>query len=371
MPDVERPPAPPECAEDGRPRGTPTLTDLIRGRVPPARAAAPTAAPAQSLTRVLRAQPPPAARAAEAAPAAATPEQADPARVPAAEQTALEDLRAAHELFQQAVGTMEEALGAVRAQRPLPIDRLERVLAALLQSLRRGDALLVPFFGGGQAPGGRAPAAVSLCVLSVKIGMHLEYPAEALRALGLTALLHCALAQGPRRADPAQVMRALNPEYSEVAERALQVAERCDGSGPRGLRGEAIHEHAQIVGVAELYLGLSQELPTRTRLGPPMALKRILQRERSAFAEPVLKALIRVLSTVPVGCLVRLNSGEIGRVVARNDGYPLRPVVSILGRRGQRLPEPKVIDLSQNPLLHFQEFVSEAALDADAEGAGR
>ncbi|MFN3476751.1 MAG: HD-GYP domain-containing protein, partial [Candidatus Methylomirabilales bacterium] len=161
----------------------------------------------------------------------------------------------------------------------------------------------------------------------------------------------------------AQLLRNLGPQYTWLAEVVLQVHEQMDGSGyPQGLRGEEIHEYAYIVGLADVYESLVHHRPFRRRLGPLEALKEILQRKRSAFPDRILKALIRALSTFPVGSLVRLNTGEIGRVMAKNKDFPLRPVVEILARRDKRLEEPVIIDLSQSPLLYIQGSVVEEAL---------
>lgn len=52
----------------------------------------------------------------------------------------------------------------------------------------------------------------------------------------------------------------------------------------------------------------------------------------------------------------------MGRVVKRNKGFPLRPVVQVLARRGKRLEEPLVIDLRESPLHYIQDSVVEEDL---------
>jgi hypothetical protein len=69
-----------------------------------------------------------------------------------------------------------------------------------------------------------------------------------------------------------------------------------------------------------------------------------------------------------VGCLVRLNSGEIGRVIEKNKDFPFRPVVEVLMRQGKKLSEPLLINLSQNPLLHIQESLVAEVLEQQAAG---
>lgn len=282
--------------------------------------------------------------------------------------------------FQRAVAIMEEVYQLVRARDSFPITNVEMAMDALLQNLEVSDALLVPFFNAGGRSVSPAKEVVNVCILSVKIGMQLNYLPDELRRLGLAALLHdIGMARIAKKAleatlkrrpeEGAQLIRGLGPSYARLAEVVLQVHERMDGSGyPMGLREEKIHEHAQIVGLADVYESLAQRPPLRPHVWPPAALKEILQRERTGFPGRLLKALIQVLATFPVGGLVRLNSGEIGQVVAKNENFPLRPVVAILVRRGKRLPEPKLIDLRQNPLLHVQQLVTEEMLEAELEG---
>ena len=63
----------------------------------------------------------------------------------------------------------------------------------------------------------------------------------------------------------------------------------------------------------------------------------------------------------PPGTVVRLNTEEIGRVIAVNRNHPLRPRVEIMAdARGQRLPAPKTIDLSDSPFIYITGPVTES-----------
>ncbi|MFQ5657048.1 MAG: HD-GYP domain-containing protein [Candidatus Methylomirabilales bacterium] len=286
-------------------------------------------------------------------------------------------------IFKKAVETIDGILEAVRASGSFSISIVERVAEFLVQSLQAGDALMLSFFAtGGPSP---APAleAVNVCIVSTKLGLELGYTDDELRQLSLAALLHdigmVRLPKGLERKGPlnsveqallgrhvregARIVRELGPEYNWLAEVISQVHERVDGSGyPRQLKGTDVHEYAQIVGLADVYESLVHDRPHRQRLTPVEALKEILNRERTAFPDRILKALIQTLSPYPVGSLVRLNTGEIGRVVATNKDHPLRPVAEILFRGGKQLEEPAVIDLSQSPLLNVQESIIEESL---------
>jgi hypothetical protein len=60
--------------------------------------------------------------------------------------------------------------------------------------------------------------------------------------------------------------------------------------------------------------------------------------------------------------VVRLNTEEIGRVVAVNRNHPLRPRVQIMtDSKGQRLPSAKTVDLSESPFLYITGPVTEGS----------
>ncbi len=296
----------------------------------------------------------------------------------------LKGLDAPDQQLDKATGIVREILRAVKAQTPFSISSGEEAAKFLLQNLQAGDALLVPVFTPGGPSLDPALEAVNVCLLAVKFGLELGYTREELRQLSLAALLHdVGMARlpeglvekngplnpveraslGRHSEEGAQIIMGLGSEYSWLAEVIIQCHERVDGSGyPKALKGTEVHEYAQVVGLADVYESLVHHRPFRRRLSPLEALKEILSRERTAFPDRVLKALIQALSPYPVGSLVRLNTGEIGRVVAKDKDRPLRPVVEVLVRGGKRLEESMVTDLSQSPLLNIQDSLAEETL---------
>lgn len=270
------------------------------------------------------------------------------------------DIMASDDVFHRAVAITEEVLQSVRGRTSFSVTILEMMLGALLESLQTSDVLLLPFFSPGGGSANPAPKAVNVCALSLKIGTQLNYAPDQLRKLGLAALLYEA-GFGRTQKDEAPLVQGLGARYAGVTDVVVQLRERTDG-----VRDTEIHEHAHIVFLAGLIESLTRRRPARSGLGPSEAIKEVLQRERGTFPDKILKALIRILATLPVGSLVRLNTGEICRVVAKNDSFPLRPMVVVLVRRQKRLPEPTPIDLSQNPFLHIEGFVTEEMLDREA-----
>jgi HD-GYP domain-containing protein (c-di-GMP phosphodiesterase class II) len=300
------------------------------------------------------------------------------------EGSTLTDHETVDQVLRRAVNSIEAILQAVRTRTPFPLSLAAKAVEGLLRGLKDSDALLIPFFSREGPSPGPAREAVHVAIISLKIGLDLRYASEALHRLGLVALLHdVGMARLPEvlltrkgalhpevRAamqrhseEGARLLMGLGSQAGWLAEGVIQVHERMDGSGyPKGLTRQEIHDDAYIVGLADVYESLVHPRPFRRCLGALEALKEILTRERTTFPERILKALIRTLSAFPVGSLVRLNTGEIGRVVAKHPNLPLRPIVEVLIHQEKRLEEPLVIDLKQSPLLYIQESLIEEAL---------
>lgn len=261
------------------------------------------------------------------------------------------------ETFRRAVADTEAAFTALQQQSAGADERVSAVVETVVSHLKSGDALLVPVLAGKPGAWSRPQTAVVIVIVALRIGMELDYTHPELTHLGQAALLY---EPAPRVSadDGVRLIRALGPAYGSVADTVLEAR---DG------RSAPADPDAQIVAVAATYAHLSRDLPAARRTWPPAAVKEILRRERARFNDAVLKALIHISVQFPVGGFVRLNSGELARVVAKNEGLPLRPVVVIAGRRGRAAAEPKRVDLGANPFLFIVEFLGHEAPDSDTE----
>ena len=278
--------------------------------------------------------------------------------------------------YQAARQELHCILNAVKAKQPVALGALPRITAGLAHALTTGDDLLLQALEPGEPPFDLARHLVNVAVFAVRIGQGAGATAEELPWLALAAALHDlgmlvipaalldkagALAEEERltvRRHPEigfQILQGLGGEFEWLANVAYQEHERDDGSGyPRGLKGEQIHDYAKIVGLADTYEALTHPRPYRKTLPAADVIKEIILAERHRFPDRILKGLIRGLSTVPVGSLVRLNSQEIARVVATNPAFPLRPVVEVVtDGKGEPLAPPRRVDLAANTLLYI------------------
>ena len=161
-----------------------------------------------------------------------------------------------------------------------------------------------------------------------------------------------------------QILSNLGRRYGWLADVALQVHERTDGSGyPKGLVGEEILEMASIIGLLDTYSAMTEEKPYRDKFLQSHAVNFIIKETKKLFPPRILKIFLNQISLFPVNSFIRLNNQSIGRVVSTDENQPLRPTIEILfDGRSKRVQEREVIRLAENPLLYIIESIDEKSL---------
>ena len=157
-----------------------------------------------------------------------------------------------------------------------------------------------------------------------------------------------------------EILLSLGDKYKWLAETALSVHERADGSGyPSGIKGDEIPELSSIIGLVDTYTAMIKDRPYRDKFMQTDAIKSIIEVSRSKFSDRILKAFLNQVSFFPVNSYVRLNNGSIARVAATDSDRPLRPNVEILrDGKGNQLTNKEVISLADNPLLYIDATVN-------------
>jgi HD-GYP domain-containing protein (c-di-GMP phosphodiesterase class II) len=161
-----------------------------------------------------------------------------------------------------------------------------------------------------------------------------------------------------------KILSALGNQYAYLAETALHVSERLDGSGyPQGLKGLEIVSYAQIIGLVDIYEAMTHPRPHRPKHTHFHAVKEIVTSHKRAFAREILKAFLSTFSIFPIHSYVKLNSGAVGRVIEIYEDHPLRPKIRIVSdAQGREPPMPRLIDLRRQPILCIKEAVWEEGL---------
>ena len=222
---------------------------------------------------------------------------------------------------------------------------------------------------------------VNVSILALLIGEQLNYSSEELNQLGVAALLHDIgmlkvpmeiwRKSGTLTPDEYQEIRN-HPLYGEeilaaknmskeIRAVAAQHHERFDGSGyPNKLKSSEINYKARIVALADVYDACISERPYRERITPQEAL-RLIVADQELYDPQILKVFISTMAVYPIGSLVKLNTGEIGKVIKVRNKQPFRPVLQIYFDREEKLlDEPIRLDLSEdaNHLLFIKDTLS-------------
>lgn len=212
------------------------------------------------------------------------------------------------------------------------------------------DSAIVLIAEKAQADGNAAHA-LSVMTLALLLGKQAKLPSEALRALGIAALLHDI---GKATINPAILRNAARNKHEEALyqthcrlgyESALRAKsltppmldailhhhERMDGKGfPDGLANKQIHVASRIVAIANRFDNLSNTIDPRRALSPAEALATMWSKEKDAFDSVLLQLFVRAMGVYPPGSIVHLSDGRVGAVVASaGPGTPLSPQVMI------------------------------------------
>ncbi|MEW5768296.1 MAG: HD-GYP domain-containing protein [bacterium] len=228
---------------------------------------------------------------------------------------------------------------------------------------------------------------INVCLISILVGLEMGFTKSELEELASGALFHDIgrlklskdLLNRPGSLAPGELDEIKqhpilgwemisNDEKIDEVSRAiiLQHHERHSGQGyPYGLKGEEIHPNAVICALADVYDALTTERPYRNALTPYEAMKYIVIASDNAFRADIAGCLLRSLSIYPMGSLIKLNTGEIGRVIRANRNAVIRPVIRLLlDYEGEPFTDLIDIDLTQQPHRYIVEAVNEEALRA-------
>lgn len=143
-----------------------------------------------------------------------------------------------------------------------------------------------------------------------------------------------------------------------------QCHERVSGTGyPKGLKKDAIHPFAKMIGIVDSYEALTHPRPWRSKTLPADVLKRFVEDNPEEFDPLLIRALVDSLSLYPPGSFVRLNTGDTAQVDVTIPGLPLRPRVRVIAdKTGQPVVPARPVSLVADPTLFVSEPIDETIL---------
>jgi HD-GYP domain-containing protein (c-di-GMP phosphodiesterase class II) len=286
------------------------------------------------------------------------------------------------------IDTVDDMLNRIRNLERVTEKEIEQTVSSLIEKVeeKKVDAVRLVLTNSSNAKT-HAKSAVNSGLLAITVGISLNRPRHKLFQLCSGALLHdVGMQRVPQeiialdreldqqelnilKTHPVYSYRILNKELQlseEIAQIALQHHERWDGEGyPQGLKGTKIMFEARIVSVADAFEAMVSERPWRNSMIGYEAMRSILSDNQRRFDPEIVKIFIRAMGLYPVGSLVLLSDGSIGRVISSSEDAPLRPEVIILinstGREYKGDTGP-VIDLLNNRNLFIARAIDTRSL---------
>ncbi|WP_418790401.1 HD-GYP domain-containing protein [Phosphitispora sp. TUW77] len=217
---------------------------------------------------------------------------------------------------------------------------------------------------------------LNVCILSLRIGMALNYNEVQLRDLGLGAVMHDV---GSIFIDSKLIDKPgslSSTEFSQIQQHsikgfnllrdqkdinllaahvAFQHHERIDGTGyPRALKNTDICEFARIVAIADLFDALTSDRKHRQAYSNSEAIKMIKVEAGLKIDKVLTELFLHNIASYAAGSLLELSSGEIGLVVSNKRQYLEKPVVRIVAESTQSLissANVQEIELAKEPGL--------------------
>lgn len=264
---------------------------------------------------------------------------------------------------QQALHELRKAFDAAYKGHPLDLHAIDQTVHGIVEAVLSDDHCMTGMAEIRSIDDYTYHHSVSVCLLSILVGVRLNLDRQQLHELGIGALLHDI---GKVFISP-EILRKRGPlspdEFAEIrkhpkfgfdylrrvygvnlisAHIAYQHHERLDGSGyPRGLVGDELHPLSRIVCVVDVYDAMTADRGYRPAHDPDSVFEYLRSRQDILFDREVIAALRASIAPYPIGERVLLNTGEVGIVTRLNPRQAHTPTLRIVARladNGTELP---------------------------------
>ncbi len=273
------------------------------------------------------------------------------------------------DIYIQALTQLTEVFTDIRKQTKITHDKIDRIVNDLFQHVKEYKNQMIQLvLQADKHADDLITNSVNCTIISIVIGFILKIISHKVLLLATGALLHdVGMLRIPeeivnKKDDllPKELnMIKTHPIYSytiiskelkytdEIAQIGLYHQERWDGHGyPKQLKKDTIPLFARIVAVADSYVAMVKGRPYRSHMIGYDAIKTIISDNFKRFDPNVVKAFLKGMGIYPIGSIVLLNNGAIGRVVEINGEAPLRPKLEIIiDETGEKLQESRKFDL--------------------------
>ncbi len=303
------------------------------------------------------------------------------------------DMSRSQNLYGRGIVLIEKLLNDIQNAKDIDILPVRAFVDEVVNSFILGDKTLLIIFHEDLIKDDYLPYhMLNVMLMSTAMGLKFGYNKSRLDDLGLAAFLHDVgmtklrgIVNSPRFLSDAeygkvkehtlyseQMLSQVKDMPASVLEAVRQQHEHSDGKGyPQGLRGQEICEFARIISTVDMYEALTHRRAYRQQLAPYEAIKEMLTTSNALLDHRIFKMLINIVGVYPVGSYAELNTGEVAKVMAPNDDFPLRPVVNIIFDANRNtLAQSRIINLARQFNVNIKRPLSGEEVSRLARGAG-
>lgn len=214
---------------------------------------------------------------------------------------------------------------------------------------------------------------VNVAVLSIVLGVALDFGKDELCVLGFAALLHDigkvfvdkTILNKPDTLTEMEFKKMkshcllgynyIRKEFGVPIEAYLGILdhhEKYGGGGyPNDIKENEISLYGRIITIADVYDALTSERPYRKAMLPSEAMEYVMGATMSYFDPNIVSIFVRKIAPYPIGTCVKLSNGLVGIVMENYEELNLRPKVRIF-QDGDKKIKPYEIQLSDHQSLN-------------------
>jgi HD-GYP domain-containing protein (c-di-GMP phosphodiesterase class II) len=145
--------------------------------------------------------------------------------------------------------------------------------------------------------------------------------------------------------------------------------ERLDGRGYPNGRGEDLHSHAQIAGIADVYDAVSSMRVYQARRPTHEAWELVLSLAGTAFPLELVRIFTHTVAPYPEGVAVRLSDGRRGLVAGVSRAHINRPTIRVTHDPGGAAVTPYEVELAKEWDVVISDTLQDLEGPADAPPA--
>jgi len=259
------------------------------------------------------------------------------------------ELAKSKNFFKESYQQTRAALDSIRQTGILNIDGVTQVVDDITSSVARNPSTLLCMRGLQSADQYTYFHSINVALFASIFAQHLGYSEEEVWCIGFAGILHdigkqkiplTVLNASRKLTDDEFTIMKQHPQFAhDILKKGDSLAqgiiegvychhEKFDGSGyPNNLKGDEIHPYAAILSLADIYDALTSERPYKRAFPQNKTASIIFSLRGTSFDADMVDQFIGCFGVYPIGCLVRLNTGEYGIVYENNDDDLLHPKI--------------------------------------------